>query len=149
MRAKSRISGVSLVVVALLWSLVVVATSPAQSSISVYRGKFRLADQVVWGDTLLPPGDYTVTVASGSMPTFALVRDSSGRPVGRFVSSIQSGTVSTGNALLLRNKDGQLRVYSLALTSLGRVLVYDSALAQEAIVTAHEPQTVTIMSAKR
>jgi hypothetical protein len=81
------------------------------------------------------------------MPTFALVRDSKGRPVGRFVSGIDGRQTSAGNALLIREKDGQLRVYSLALRSLGRALVQDPAWAREASLEARSPQTV--MLAKR
>lgn len=149
MKKKSRIQRGQALAAALLMSLLLIATSQAQTDLAVFTGKFMLGNQVLWGETVLQPGDYTITIGSSSMPTFALVRDSKGRPVARFVSRIAGGQTSAGNALLIREKDGQLRVYSLALRSLGRVLVYDPALAREAVLEARATQTVPVMLAKR
>jgi hypothetical protein len=149
MKKNSRIQRCQALAAALLLSLFLIATSQAQTDLAVFTGKFTLGNQVLWGKTVLQPGDYTITIGSGSMPTFALVLDSKGRPVARFVSQIDGGRTSTGNALLIREKDGQLRVYSLALRSLGRVLVYDPALARQAVLEARAPQTVPVMLAKR
>jgi len=121
----------------------------AQAQIPTFTGKFTLTTRVQWSRTVLQPGDYTVTIESINAPAAALIRDSSGRPVARFISRIDSGKTSTENALLIREKDGQLRVYALALASLGKVLVYDSALAREAVLEARAPQTVPVMLAKR
>jgi hypothetical protein len=133
---------------ALLMSLFLIATSQAQTDLAVFTGKFTLGNHVLWGETLLQPGDYTLTIGSTSMPTFALVRDGKGRPVARFASRIDGGRTSAGNALLISEKDGQLRVYSLALRSLGRVLVYDPSLAREAVLEARAPQTVPVVLAR-
>ena len=149
MKRNSRIRGSRVLAAALLMSLFFIATSQAQTDLVVFAGKFTLTDQVLWGKTVLPSGDYTITIGSTSMPTFALVRDGKGRPVARFASRIDSGRTSAGNALLIREKDGQLRVYSLALRSLGRVSVYDPALAREAVLEARSPQTVPVMLTKR
>src|SRR5215469_8002002 len=96
----------------------------AQAQIPTCTGKFTLTTQVQWNRTVLQPGDYTFTIAISSTPISALVRDSKGRPIGRFVTGIDSGNTSTRNALLISERGGQLRVYSLALASLGKVLVY-------------------------
>jgi hypothetical protein len=149
MKTNSRIRGSQVLAAALLMSLFFIATSQAQTDLVVFAGKFTLTDQVLWGKTVLQPGDYTITIGSTSMPIFALVRDGKGRAVARFASGIDGGRTSAGNALLIREKDGQLRVYSLALRSLGRVLVYDPDLAREAVLEARAPQTVPVMLAKR
>jgi hypothetical protein len=149
MKTNTRIPGSQMLAVALLMSFFLTATSQAQSDFTVFKGKFTLANQVLWGKTVLQRGDYTLTIGSSSMPTFALVRDSKGRPVARFVSRIDGGRTSASNALLIREKEGQLRVYALALRSLGRVLVYDPTLAREAVLEARSPQTVPVMLAKR
>lgn len=148
MKRNSRIRGSRVLAAALLMSLFFIATSQAQTDPVVLAGKFTLTDQVLWGKTVLQPGDYTITIGSTSMPTLALVRDGKGRPVACFVSGIDGGRTSAGNALLIREQDGQLRVYSLALRSLGRVLVYDPALAREAVLEARAPQAVPVMLAK-
>jgi len=121
----------------------------AQAQIPTFTGKFTLTTQVQWNRTVLQPGDYTVTIESINAPATVLIRDSSGRPIARFLSGIDSGKTSTGTALFIREKGGQLRVYALALANLGKVLVYDPALAREAVLEARASQTVPVMLAKR
>lgn len=134
---------------ALSVGLIFVGTAQAQNGLSAFTGKFTLTTQVQWDKTVLQPGDYTVTIESVSVPTAALIRNGSGRLVARFLSGIDDGKPKTGDALLIREKGGQLRVYALALANLGKVLVYDSALAREAVLEARVPQTVPVMLAKR
>lgn len=149
MKRNSTIRASHVLAAALLMSLFLVAASQAQNDLPTFKGKFTLATQVRWDTAVLQPGDYTITITSSTMPMFALVRDSQGRPIGRFVSGINAGKTSTRNALLLKAKDGQLRVCSLALASLGRVLVYDPVLAREAVMEARATQTVPVTLAKR
>jgi hypothetical protein len=149
MKRNSRIRGSQVLAAALLMSLFFIATSQAQTDRVVFAGKFTLTDQVQWGKTVLQPGDYTITIGSTSMPVLVLVRDSKGRAVARFMSGNDSGETSARNALLIQEKGGQMHVYSLELASLGRVLVYDPALARAAVLEARAPQTVPVMLAKR
>ncbi|HLM80401.1 MAG TPA: hypothetical protein VK302_07195 [Terriglobales bacterium] len=130
-------------------SLVVAGIAAAQVDIPVFMGKFTLTSAVHWDDTVLQPGDYTITVGSIGTPTAALVRDGSGRPVARFMTGIDDGRKSATNALLIQEKGGELRVYALALAGLGKVLVYDPALAREAALEARAPQTVPVTLAER
>jgi hypothetical protein len=135
-----------------LFSIVVggvVGIAQAQLGIPTFTGKFTLTTQVLWGKTLLPRGSYTIAIESSTIPTIALIRDGSGRPVAHFMSGIKDGKISAKNALLIREKNGQLRVYALARASLGEVLVYDRALAREAVMEARAPQTVPVTLAKR
>jgi hypothetical protein len=148
MTKNSRTTASKVLVTALLMSLSFIATLQAQTELPPFTGKFTLTTQVQWNKTLLQPGDYTIAIATHGA-TFALVRDSEGRPVARFISAIDGGGTSDGNALLIREKGGQLRVYSLELASLGRVLVYDPALAREAVMEARVFQKVPVMLAKR
>jgi hypothetical protein len=130
-------------------SLIAAGIAQAQSDLPAFTGKFTLTTQVHWDKTILQPGDHTITLGSSSMPSFALVTDSKGRPVARFVSLVDGGDARVRNALLIGEQNGQLRVYSLALGSLGRVLVYDPALAREAVLQARAPRNLTVMLAKR
>jgi hypothetical protein len=119
-------------------------------ALPVFTGNFTLTNQVHWGKTVLQPGDYTITLESSNDRTFALVSDSRGRWVGRFMSGFDEGRrTRTQNALLIRENVGQMHVYSLELASLGRVLVFDPVLARELAVEARAPQTVLVMLAKR
>ena len=149
MKRNSRIRGSQVLASALLMSLFFIATSQAQTDLVVFTGKFTLTDQVQWGKTVLQPGGYTITIGSGSMPILVLVRDSKGRAVARFISGIDSGKTRARNALLMKEKGGQMHVYALELASLRKVLVYDPALARAAVLEARAPQTVPVPLAER
>ena len=134
---------------ALCMSVIVAGIAQAQTDLPTFTGRFTLTTQVEWGKTVLQPGDYTITIESGSGLTFALVRDNNGRLIGRFMSGIDSGRKGARNALLLGVKGGQLHVYSLALASLGRAFVYDPTLAQQTVREARAPQTVPVVLARQ
>lgn len=141
---------VSKILFAALWiSIISTAVAQAQLGIPAFTGKFRLTTQAMWGETVLQPGDYTITIASMNSPTAALITDGNGRPVARFMSVIDAGRTINRNALLIRKKGGQTHVYALALAGQGKVLVYNRALAQEAAKEARAPQTVPVVLAKR
>jgi hypothetical protein len=146
MKSNSRIRGSQVLAAVLMMSLFFIATSQAQTV--VFAGKFTLTNQVVWGKTVLQPGDYTITIGSSSTPVFAQVRDSKDCAVAWF-RAIDSGKTSARNALLIKEKGGRMHVYSLELANLEKVLVYDPALAQAAIMEARAPQTVPVVLAKR
>ena len=131
--------------------IIIVATgiAQAQTDLPVFMGKFSLTSQVQWNNTVLRPGDYTVILENDSRPAYAVVRDSEGRSVARLICQIVDGRTSARNELFIRQKDGQFRVYSLSLGSLGKMLVYDPSLAREAVLDAHVPQTVPVMLARR
>ena len=149
MKRNSRIRRVQLLATALLVSVVLIATSQAQADIPVFTGKFTLTNQVYWGSTVLQPGDYTVSIVSHVGSFLALVRDGKGRAVGIFANPIDSGKTTDRNALLIKEKGGQLHMYCLELSSLRTVLVYDPVLAREAVLEARAAQTVPVMLAKR
>jgi len=129
-------------------SLIVVGIAQAQMDLPVFTGKFTLTSQVEWGDAVLQPGDYTIIIESSSTLTVAQIRDGKGRAAG-FVLGIDAGKTSARNALQVKQKGGRLRVYALELASLGRTLVYDRALAREAVLESRAPQTVPVIVAKR
>jgi len=142
----------TLVVLGLLGSFCVAGTADAQMGSAIYVGKFTLKSPVLWGDCDLQPGTYTMTIRSTGQPTVALIRDSEGRAVTHVMSGARSGKANGVNALLLRERDGQLRVHSLVLTDLKMVLIYDPSLAQENAKETREAragQTVPVVWAKQ
>ena len=133
----------------LLTSLCFVGTARAQGQSPAYVGKFTLSYQVVWGKSALQPGNYTITIKSTGAPMVALVRNSDGDAVTHVVSGARSGNPNGVNAILIKEKDGQLKVHSLALADLGMVLIYDPALAREAVQEARTSQSVPVTWAKK
>jgi hypothetical protein len=149
MRKNQRMPGNRMVFAAILMSLFFVGTSQAQGDLPAYVGKFTLTDQIHWGNSVLQPGDYTITIGSTSTPIIALIRNGEGRPVARLLSAVRSGNKCVVNALLMKEKDGQFWVHSLALADLSMVLIYDPTLARETIQEARGSKTVPVTWAKK
>ena len=149
MQRNRKLTETTLLVAALLTSLLVVGTPRAQGQSPAYVGKFTLSHQVVWGKSVLQPGNYTITIKSTGMPIVALVRNVDGGAVTYVMSVVESDHTNGANALLIKEKDGQFRVHSLALSDLGMVLIYDPILARETVQEARASQTVPVMWAKK
>jgi hypothetical protein len=149
MQENRKMIGMAMLVAALLTSLFFVGTARAQGQFPAYVGKFTLSYKVVWGNSVLQPGDYTITIKSIGAPIVALVRNSEGDAVTHVVSGARSRNPNGVNAILIKEKDGQLKVYSLALADLGMVLIYDPLLARETVEQARVTHTVPVMWAKK
>lgn len=138
-------------VVALLASFFFVGAALAQGQYPAFVGKFTLPYEVHWGGSVLPPGDYSITIKSTGTPMIAFVRTADGNAV-TFVMNGSVETHSKGqNALLIKERQGHLIVHSLALNDLGVVLIYEPALAHEKPVVqeARNIQAVPVTSAKK
>jgi hypothetical protein len=144
MTTNSRVPASKVLVTALLMSLLLIVTSQAQTDLPAYTGRFTLAQAIQWNTSVLQPGDYTITIGSTGTPIMALIRTISGRPVARVRSWTRSESANGKNALLLKERNGRLQVYSLALADLGMVLIYDPALAREAVLESQVSQTVPL-----
>jgi hypothetical protein len=131
----------------LVMSLLHVGTVHAQ--LPVYRGQFTLPYQVLWGESVLKPGDYTITIQSIGIPAIALIRKADGHGGTLVVSRIHGQPTTGVNALLVKDKDGQLTVHSLSLADLRMVLIYDPSLARESVKEARVSRTVPVMWAKK
>lgn len=149
MRTNQRVAGIRMLLATLAMSLLFVGTVRAQGEFPVCRGKFTLPYQVHWGKSVLPPGDYTITIQSTGTPTIALISKAEGNGSIRVVSGVRSGPTNGVNALLVKDKDGQLTVHSLSLADLGMVLIYDPSLARESVQEARVSRTVPVMWAKK
>jgi hypothetical protein len=149
MRTNQSVAGIKMLLATLVMSLLCVGTMQAQGELPVYRGKFTLPYQVHWGKSVLRPGDYTITIQSTGTPTFALISKADGSGGIRVVSGVRSGPTNGVNALLVKDKDGQLTVHSLSLANLGMVLIYDPSLARETVQEARASQIVPVMWAKK
>jgi hypothetical protein len=149
MERNQRMTGTALLVAALLTSLLFAGTAGAQGQSPAYVGKFTLANQIHWGKSVLQPGNYTITIRSTGTPIIALVRKADGDAVTHVMSGARSGNTNGVNALLIKEKDGQLTVHSLALADLGMVLIYDPSLARETVQEARANQIVPVMWAKK
>lgn len=149
MHRNQRLAGKTLWLAALLTSLFFVSTARAQGQLPAYKGKFTLPYEVHWGRSVLRPGDYTFTIQDMRSPIIALVRTAEGNAVTYVESGSLSGHTNGVNALLIRERDGQLIVHSLALADLGVLLIYDPSLAQEPTKVAPVKRSVPILAARK
>jgi hypothetical protein len=143
MRTNQRAAGIRMSLAALVMSLLYIGTVQAQ--IPVYRGQFTLPYQVHWGKSVLEPGDYTITIQSAAIPTIALITTADGKGGTHVVTGVHGEPTKGVNALLLKDKDGQLTVHSLSLADLRMALIYDPPLARESDQEARVSRTVTVM----
>jgi hypothetical protein len=139
----------ALLVAALITCLLFAGIARAQAQSPVYAGKFTLSYEVVWGKSVLRPGNYTITIKSTGTPIIALLRNENGDAVTYVMSGAESDHTAGANALLIKEKQGQFRVHSLALSDLGMVLIYDPSLAREKVHEARSIQTVPVVWAKK
>jgi hypothetical protein len=149
MTRKSRMPGSKALVAMLFVSLLSIVAMHAQSDVPIYKGKFTLTQPIQWNTAVLQPGDYVITIQSTASPIIALISTPSGRPVARVVNRSRNDSTVGKNALLLQEKNGRLRVHSLALPDLGMVVVYDPALARQAVLESRVSETVPVIWAKR
>jgi hypothetical protein len=128
MRKNQRVPVIRMLFAALFVSVFFfAATAHAQGDLPVYGGKFTLPYRV------LETGDYTIRINSTGTPIIALVRKVNGDALTRVISGSRTKQTNGINALLIREKDGQLTVHSLSLSDLGVVVIYDPSLAQEPV----------------
>jgi hypothetical protein len=134
---------------ALVMSLLCVGTIQAQTDLPVCRGEFTLPYQVHWGKSLLQPGDYIITVKSTGTPNIALISKSDGSGGIMVVARVHGEPRSGVNALLVKDKDGELTVHSLSLANLKMALIYDPSLARESVQEARVNRTVPVVWARQ
>lgn len=134
---------------ALVMSLLCVGTIQAQTDLPVCRGEFTLPYQVHWGKSVLQPGDYTITIQSFGIPNIAKISKSDGSGGILVVARVHGEPRRGVNALLVKDKDGELTVHSLSLASLKMVLIYDPSLARESVQEARVNRTVPVVWARK
>lgn len=149
MASNQRIVRMTLLVAVLLMSLFSIGPAQAQGQSPAYAGTFTTTNQIHWGKTVLQPGTYTITIKSIGSPIVASIRNAKGDTVTYVASGARSGNANGANALLIKEKNGQLEVHSLALADLGMVLIYDPSLAREAVLEARASKTVPVTWAKK
>ncbi len=99
------------------------ALAGAANAQPTFTGKFTLPYEVHWGQTVLPAGDYSITM--DRLDSAALVRSASGKA--RFITAFPtSGDSLKGGAFLyVTTNEGQHRVRYMNAPMLGKVLIYE------------------------
>jgi hypothetical protein len=145
----SKVPGSKVLVTALFVGLLSIVSLHAQAGVSAYEGRFTVVQPIQWNTTVLQPGDYVITIPTAGSIVMASVRTASGSPVVFLMNCGQNDTTNRRNTLLLKEKDGRMQVYSLVLADLGKVLIYNPALARQALLESQGRQTLPLVLAKR
>ena len=143
-----RISKVTLIAIAALASCLASGTANAQA---LFRGKFTLPYEARWGQAVLPPGDYTLSVITTGFPAEVIVRDGKSHvTVAHLFIPIREDADQSGSALLIGGRGQQRVVHSFRAAELGITFVSDPNLAQRrpAREEARETQAVRVLEAK-
>ncbi len=111
----------TLFTVAMLAACVLASAANAQPP--SFTGKFTLPYEVHWGQTVLPAGDYSITM--DRFDSAAIVQSASGKA--DFVSAFPTwGDSLRGGAFLyVTTNEGQHRVRYMNAPMLGKVLIYE------------------------
>jgi len=136
----------------LIVALLVICTLAIAASASaspIFRGKFSLPYEVHWGRTVLPAGDYSITMEGFNSP--AMVRSASGKNY--FVSAfpIAGDKLKGGCFLYITANEGQHAVRYLNMPSYGMVLIYKplTKTETEEIARGSQPQPTQVALARK
>ncbi len=99
------------------------ALAGAANAQPTFSGKFTLPYEVHWGKTVLPAGDYSITM--DRFDSAAIVRSASGKA--RFITGFPtSGDSLKGGAFLyVTTNEGQHRVRYMNAPILGKALIHE------------------------
>ncbi|HET7183363.1 MAG TPA: hypothetical protein VFI82_01680 [Terriglobales bacterium] len=138
--------------VASLAAAALFAPASANAAAPFFQGRFSLPHKVRWGKAMLPAGEYRLRVDNLSAATVAAIQDvESGKTVAMVLCDITEDDKNTkeGNALLISSKGGQRIVHSLKLATVGKVFIFEPALARgQGTIEARERQSVQVVATK-
>ena len=148
MKKIQNLTTVKLFAVALVATLLFAGGANAQNA---YSGKFTLPYEVRWDRAMLPAGEYQLRVDYMPEQFVTIQEAKSGKTVAKVLCFITESDKNTkdGSALLIASSEGQKIVHSLKLAELGKVFIYDPALARgQDRIEARKTQPVRILAAK-
>jgi len=126
--------------VLLALALLVASLAPTSASAQDFKGTFTLPVETAWGQTVLPPGTYSVTLSSLAYPSFAKI-DGEGAHFLVMPSGVDTGKASDSNKLVIARSSGRARIRSLSIGALGMAFQYP-APKREPLVVAQGPELI-------
>jgi|SRR5580658_4735916 hypothetical protein len=121
MKGLRRYSHVALLLLSLLSSTAV----PIATHADTILGRFTLTSEARWGSTVLPPGQYTYSIAANAVMPIVIVR-SVGGDLGVFVVPVSMTDAREGDPdkLVLEKTNGGMVVTSLFVKDMGVIFHY-------------------------
>jgi hypothetical protein len=132
-----------------LFAVVLLATCAfaAAANAQTLAAKFTLPFEVHWGKSVLPAGDYTISM--NSLANVALVRSANGNTVGFTPIPIQAKSDKGATALFVMVRGNEHLVRSLNLPTRGVSLIYPPATSaqRELLANADQVRAVPVITA--
>jgi hypothetical protein len=132
-----------------LFAVVLLATCAfaAAANADTFLGRFTLPFEVHWGKSVLPAGNYTISMDSST--DVALVRSANGKAMGYTPIPIKTSSGKGATALFVVVHGNERMVRSLNLPASGVSLIYQPATSseRETLANADQVQAVPIITA--
>lgn len=128
-------------------ALLAASLAPTSASAQDFKGTFTLPVETRWGQTVLPPGTYTVTLGSLAYPSLAKI-DGEGAHFFVMPSAVDAGKASDSSKLVIARASGRARISSFCIGALGMTFQY-SAPKREPLVVAQGPELMERLTITR
>ncbi len=125
----------------LVLALLAACFNAGLASAQVSAGKFTLPFETRWGRAVLPAGDYSFTLASGSLPAIVTVRGEGNAAMIMATGGTSQGRISDQSALFVVRSGGKATVRSMYLEHLGLTFYYTAPKAGKQLV-AQKPELI-------
>jgi hypothetical protein len=112
-------------------------------------GKFHLANQVRWGQSMLPAGDYSFVLKSEKRPLIIGIYSADGRAVA-FAMARATESASEGSYILITQTGSNRVVRSINLPQLGHAFIYEPLNERKGeVLHAAHLQTLPVQIARK
>lgn len=139
----------TLLLAALVMSLMTAGAARAQHVPPSFVGKFTLTTPVHWSKSVLQPGEYTICIESMASPGLALVQKQGSAFAVRVMSGVRNDYQGNSDALQLKVKNGELVVEALVLGDWKTALVYDSSSREQNVEEVRANTTIPVLVARK
>ncbi len=139
----------TLLLAALVMSLMTAGTARAQDVSARFVGKFTLTSPVQWGKSTLRPGTYTIRIDSMGSPIRALISNDDSSFGIRVITVVTGDYRGGSDALQVKVKNGQPVVQALVLSDLKTALVYDSSSREQNVEEVRANTSIPVLVARK
>jgi hypothetical protein len=111
--------------------ILVVAAAIGANAQNSFTGKVRLTSEVRWGKSVLPAGEYSLSIASFERPVRVVIQSNDGKMAAIAITETISDPEPGGSHIFITGVGSNRQVRSLNLPQLGGLLVYAPLTARE------------------
>jgi hypothetical protein len=130
--------------------ILVVAAAIGANAQNSFTGKVQLKSEVRWGKSVLPAGEYSISIPSFEAPVRVFLHSMDGKTAAIAMAETISDPEPGGSYIFVTGAGSDRQVRSMNLPQLGRMLVYAPLTAREREkVYASYSQTLPVTTATK